>query len=72
VRAEWDSAIMRGDGRVRVAEEPENGSATGPALMGLADDIESGKIPAGEAIAKARAIIAEATADADRLADAVQ
>jgi hypothetical protein len=72
VRAEWDRAITRGDGAVRVAEEAENGSATGPALMGLADDIEAGKISTDDAVAKAKTIIADATADADRVADARQ
>lgn len=72
VRAEWDAAIKRGKGAVRVAEEPENGSATGPALMGLADDVEAGAISTGEAAAKAKSIIAGATADADRLAEAGQ
>lgn len=72
VRAEWDAAVDRGAGKVRVTEEPENGSATGPALMGLADDIEAGKISTGEAVAQARTIIAEATAEADRLASASQ
>ena len=68
VRAEWDAAIARGRGAVRVEEEAENGSVTGPALMGLADDIEAGKITTDAAIAKAKVVIAEATADRDRLA----
>jgi hypothetical protein len=70
VRAEWNNAIERGDGAVRVAEEAENGSTTGPGLMGLADDLEAGKLALEEAIAKAKAIIVEATAEADRLAGA--
>lgn len=57
VRAAWDEAIVRGKG-VAVAEEPENGSVTGPRLMGLADDIQAGKITTREAVAQARAVIA--------------
>jgi hypothetical protein len=72
VRVEWNGAIARGEGQVRVMEEPENGSATGPALMGLADDIEAGKLTTGEAAAKAKAIIANATAEAGRLAESRQ
>ena len=68
VRAEWDAAIRRGKGAVRVAEEPENGSVTGPALMGLADDIEAGKRSTPEAIQRAREVIAAATREDERLA----
>jgi hypothetical protein len=60
VRAEWDAVIAK-HGGVSVAEEAENGSITGPKLMGLADDIEAGKIETGAAIAEARKAIAEAT-----------
>jgi hypothetical protein len=58
VRADWNSAIVRGGG-VTVAEEPENGSVTGPRLMGLADDIALGKIDTATAKAEARKVIAE-------------
>lgn len=58
VRADWDSAITRGGG-VTVAEEPENGSVTGPRLMGLADEIALGKIDTAAAKAEAAKVIAE-------------
>ncbi len=61
VRAEWDATIIRGNG-IKVVEEAQSGSVTGPKLMGLADDIEAGKIALDVAIAKAKQIIAEATA----------
>lgn len=70
VRVEWDAAVARGKGTVTVAEEPENGSVSGPALMGLADDIEAGKITTGDAIEKAKTIIADATAGKGPLAEA--
>lgn len=57
VRAAWDQAILKDTG-VTVAEEPENGSVTGPRLMALADDLQAGKINAAQAIAEARALIA--------------
>lgn len=68
VRTEWDAAIARGNGMVRVEEEAGNGSVTGPALMGLADDIEAGKTTTTEAVSKAKTIIAEATAIDGKLA----
>ena len=58
VRADWENAIVRGGG-VTVAEEPENGSVTGPRLMGLADEIAQGKIDTTAAKAEARKVIAE-------------
>lgn len=70
VRAEWDAAVARGNGAVRVAEEAENGSVSGPALMSLADDIEAGKISTGDAIVKAKTVIAEATAGGESVAEA--
>ena len=60
VRGEWDAIILRDKG-VHVTEVAESGSATGSALMGLADDIEAGKIATSAAIIKARALMAEAT-----------
>lgn len=60
VRALWDAAIVAGNG-VSVAEEAENGSVTGPALMGLADELVSGTKTPAAAIAEARAAIAAAT-----------
>lgn len=61
VREMWDTVIAAGNG-VSVAEEPENGSVTGPALMGLADEIMSGTTTTPDAIAKARQLIVTATA----------
>lgn len=60
VRAEWDAVIARDKG-IFVVEEAQNGSVTGPKLMGLADEIEEGKITTADAIKKAQAVIAEAT-----------
>ena len=57
VRVAWDQAIARNKG-VTVAEEAENGSVTGPRLMGLAEDIQAGKIKSAEAVAEAQALIA--------------
>ena len=56
VRGLWDAAIARGAG-VHVTEEAENGSVTGPALMGLADRIEKGEVTEAAAIAEARGVI---------------
>lgn len=56
VRLAWDEAVARGRG-VKVAEEAENGSVTGPKLMGLADDIQAGKTTTARAVAEARALI---------------
>ncbi|WGM37598.1 DUF6607 family protein [Caulobacter sp. NIBR1757] len=57
VRADWDLAILKGRG-VTVAEEPENGSVTGPRLMGLADEVVEGKIdPAAAKVEAARVIM---------------
>lgn len=56
VRAAWDEAIMHGKG-VAVAEEPQNGSVTGPKLMDLADNIQAGKITTAQAVAEARVVI---------------
>lgn len=61
VRLAWDAAIARGNG-VHVAEVAETGSASGARLMGFADDIAAGKLKTADAIAKARAVIAEVTA----------
>jgi hypothetical protein len=60
VRAAWDEAIARGRG-VTVEEEPENGSITGPRLMGLADRIVEGAATTAPALAEARDVIAGAT-----------
>ena len=60
VRGEWDAIILRDKG-VHVTEVAESGSATGSALMGLADDIEAGKVTTPTAITKARMLMADAT-----------
>ncbi|MDO7840703.1 DUF6607 family protein [Sphingomonas immobilis] len=60
VRADWDAAITRGKG-VKVAEVAETGSASGSRLMGFADDVQAGKLKTADAVAKARAVIAEVT-----------
>ena len=62
VRQSWDEAIARGRGRIRVVEEAQNGSVTGPTLMGLADRINSGEAQTGPALAEAQAAIVQATA----------
>lgn len=63
VRGFWDAAIAAGGG-VSVTEEAENGSVTGPTLMGLADEVVSGTRTTESAIAEARAAIAGATGTA--------
>jgi hypothetical protein len=45
---------------VRVTEEAQAGSVTGPKLMGLADEIAEGKTETAKAAAEARALIAGA------------
>jgi hypothetical protein len=57
VRADWDAAIER-NGGIAVTEEAENGSVTGPRLMGLADEIVEGKTTEAAAIAEAAKVIA--------------
>lgn len=57
VRAAWDKAIAT-DGGVRVTEEANAGSVTGPKLMGLADEIAEGRIDTAKAAAEAKAMIA--------------
>ncbi len=56
VRTLWDETLTH-DGAITVALEPESGTVTGPRLMGLADDIVSGKTTTKTAIAEARQII---------------
>lgn len=57
VRAAWDAEIAE-NGGVMVAGEAENGSVTGPKLMGLADKIVDGETTTAKAVADARALIA--------------
>jgi hypothetical protein len=61
VRLAWDQAVRSRQG-VAVREEAENGSMTGPRLMGLADEIAEGRISTAQAVAQARAAIAGETA----------
>lgn len=60
VRDLWDEVIAR-DGGIRVQEEPNAGAVTGPALMGLADQIHAGETTTDAALAEARTIIMDAT-----------
>lgn len=60
VRRAWDEAARRGGG-LNVREEADNGSITGPRLMGLADELAEGKLAAPQAVAQARAAIARET-----------
>jgi hypothetical protein len=60
IRAEWNAIILRNQG-IHVTEVAESGSATGSTLMELADDIEAGKVTTPAAIAKARALMDDAT-----------
>jgi hypothetical protein len=53
VRTEWDRVISTERG-VRVTEEAENGSTTGPTLMDLADQIAAGTLKTTAAIAQAK------------------
>ncbi|MFT3728956.1 MAG: hypothetical protein QM759_14125 [Terricaulis sp.] len=56
VRGAWDQVIGAQRG-IRLTEEAENGSVTGPRLMELADDIDSGKQTTAPAIEEARSVI---------------
>lgn len=58
VRADWDAVIARKNG-IYVTEEAQAGSTSGPRLMGLADEINEGKLTTALAITRARAIITE-------------
>jgi len=60
VRAAWDEVIQR-NGGMTLEEEAENGSTTGPALMGMATQIIDGLKTTEAAIAEARQIISEDT-----------
>lgn len=57
VRAAWDREL-RDDGVVRVTEEADAGSVTGPKLMSLADEIAEGRTTEAKAVAEARGLIA--------------
>lgn len=60
VRAAWDEVIVAHNG-MGLEEEAENGSTTGPALMGMAQQIVDGLKTTEAAIAEARQIISEDT-----------
>lgn len=60
VRGMWDAEIARGNG-VYVTEQASAGSATGPALMGYADDIVTGEMTTQAAIVEARADLEKET-----------
>lgn len=60
VRAAWDEVILAHNG-IGVEEEAQNGSVTGPALMGMAQQIVDGLKTTDAAIAEARQLIAEDT-----------
>ena len=60
VRAAWDEVILANNG-VGLEEEAQNGSTTGPALMGMATQIVDGLKTTEAAIAEARQIIMEDT-----------
>lgn len=59
VRSDWESVIHRNRG-IRVEEEAENGSKTGPLLMTLANRLANGEIETVEAAALAKREIATA------------
>lgn len=58
VRAAWDEVIVANNG-IGLQEEAQNGSTTGPALMGMATQIVDGLKTTEAAIAEARQIIME-------------
>lgn len=60
IRTAWDEAIARDKG-VSVTELAETGSAGAERLMGLAEDIQAGKIQTPAAIQRGRTVIAEVT-----------
>lgn len=60
VRAEWDR-VADTHRSVTCEEEAENGSITGPQLMGLADEIHAGAKTTAAAIPEAQRVIRDAT-----------
>ncbi|HWU01807.1 MAG TPA: DUF6607 family protein [Novosphingobium sp.] len=58
IRKAWDAAIAA-NGGLHVAEVAETGSAGAEKLMGLADEVQAGRLRTDEAIDKGRAIIAQ-------------
>lgn len=65
VRNDWERAQATHRG-ISLTEEAENGSVTGPRLMGLADDIHGGTTTTAAAIPLATQAIAEATSERSR------
>lgn len=60
VRTEWER-VADTHRSVTCEEEPQNGSITGPRLMGLADEIHAGSKTTAAAIPEAQRVIREAT-----------
>lgn len=60
VQVAWDAAAKR-YASLAVREEAQNGSMTGPRLMGLVDEIAEGKTTTDAAIVEPRAVIARET-----------
>ncbi|HEV7227438.1 DUF6607 family protein [Brevundimonas sp.] len=60
VRDAWDDAIARGNG-IHLQEEPQAGAVTGPELMSLAESVQAGDVSEVDAVARAEALIREAT-----------
>ncbi len=58
VRAAWDELIIA-NGGMGLEEEPQTGSITGTALMGLANQINDGLVTIEAAVREARTIIGE-------------
>lgn len=60
IRAAWSEVIARDHG-VSVPEVADTGSASGEQLMGLADDIVTGKLTTAVAVKRGRAVILKVT-----------
>ncbi|MDO8900828.1 MAG: hypothetical protein Q7V15_05675 [Phenylobacterium sp.] len=60
VQSRWEMVIATGGG-LWLREAPQTGSAAGPALMALAEQVQAGEIALAEALARAEGVIAEAT-----------
>ncbi|MDJ0977310.1 MAG: hypothetical protein QNI87_02125 [Erythrobacter sp.] len=65
VRAKWDE-VMRENGGIIIAQNPEVGTTIAGELLKMADAIKTGETPAQEASAKAVAMIEEGTSAAMR------
>jgi hypothetical protein len=60
IRTAWDEAIARDKG-VSVTEVADTGSAGAAQLMGIADEIQAGKIRTADAVKRGRAVITQVT-----------